>query len=182
MGWDPYRGPVGSLLARSLKALAAGTPEIPAQLLALGPPQLMPWCPGGALGILPPRSLFPGQDLVPISRSLFPGQGAMWGSRSQQARSTAAPGWSDPEASSLACLGASVPRQGVLAHLCLLLSSSRAGTLLPAQLQGPGGQGGGHVELSPARPLDGARRSPCRLCAPVPRVPSEGAELAGEAA
>lgn len=68
VGWGPYRGPVGSLLARSLKALAAGTLEIPARLLALGPPQLTPWCPAGALGILPPRSLFPGQDLGARSR------------------------------------------------------------------------------------------------------------------
>ena len=100
-------------------------------------------------------------------RTREPGQGAMLGSRSEQARPTAAPVWSDLEASSLACLGASVPRLGVLARLCPLLSLARAGPLLQAQLWGPRGPGGGHMELSPAGPLSGAQRSLCRLRAPV---------------
>lgn len=160
-------------VARGLKALAAGTLEIPTRLLALGPPQLTPWCPAGTRNS-------PSQ--VPASRA---GLGARSechvGVKVTAGKINRCSGWSDPEASSSACLGASSSPQGVLTHLCLLLSSSRAQGLLPAQLQGPeGAKVGATWNFPQPAPLTVPGVPPAGSC-PMPAFPRR-AELAGEGA
>lgn len=163
-GLGPLQGPVGSLLARSLKALAAGTWD--------------PARPGP--GTSPADSMVPSgrpwdsPSQVPISRAGLGSQvkvpcGGQGHSRQDQPLLQAG---HNPEASSSACLGASVPRQGVLTHLCLLLSSSRAGALLPAQLRALGAKVGARGGLPQPAPLASCPPFP----APCPYAPhsSEG--------
>ena len=145
-GWGPCRGPMANLLARSLRALTSGNPETPAWLLALGPPQLTPWCPGGALGILPPRSLLSRAGLGSQVKVPCGGRG-----HSRQDQPLLQSGLT-PKPALLPVSGPQSPARGSPRPPLPAALIFPGRDAAPSPAPGPRGQGGGHVELSPAPP------------------------------